>query len=105
MSIREAARAFGLHRDTARKMLKRSAPPGYQRSEPPRSPKLDPFKGVIPQILQDDPQLPKILKISKKQRHTAKRIYHRQRGRLLSTPDRADNLTGRFRGSYPYSSR
>lgn len=68
MSIREAARVFGLHRDTARKMLKRSTPPGCQRSEPPRSPKLDPFKGVIDQILQDD------LKIPKKQRHTAKRI-------------------------------
>ena len=68
MSIREAARVFGLHRDTARKMLKRSAPPGCQRSKPPRSPKLDPFKGVIDQILQDD------LKIPKKQRHTAKRI-------------------------------
>jgi|TARA_B100000809_G_scaffold262191_1_gene312622 transposase len=68
MSIREAARAFGLHRDTARKMLKRSTPPGCQRSEPPHGPKLDPFKGVIDQILQDD------LKIPKKQRHTAKRI-------------------------------
>ena len=73
MSIREAARVFGLHRDTARKMLKRSAPPGCQRSKPPRSPKLDPFKGVIDQILQDD------LKIPKKQRHTAKRIYQRLR--------------------------
>ena len=73
MSIREAARVFGLHRDTARKMLKRSTPPGCQRSKPPRSPKLDPFKGVIDQILQDD------LKIPKKQRHTAKRIYHRLR--------------------------
>ena len=73
MSIREAARVFGLHRDTVRKMLKYSAPPGYQRSEPPRSPKLDPFKGVIDQILQDD------LKMPKKQRHTAKRIYHRLR--------------------------
>ena len=73
MSIREAARVFGLHRDTARKMLKRSTPLGCQRSKPPRSPKLDPFKGVIDQILQDD------LKIPKKQRHTAKRIYQRLR--------------------------
>ena len=29
MSIREAAREFGLHRDTVRKMLKYSVPPGY----------------------------------------------------------------------------
>ena len=31
MSIREAARSFGLHRDTVRKMLEYSAPPGYLR--------------------------------------------------------------------------
>ncbi len=30
MSTREAARVFGLHRDTVRKMLKYSAPPGYR---------------------------------------------------------------------------
>ena len=29
MSIREAARTFGLHRDTVRKMLAYSVPPGY----------------------------------------------------------------------------
>ena len=31
MSIREAARVFGLHRSTVNKMLEYSAPPGYQR--------------------------------------------------------------------------
>ena len=45
MSIREAARAFGLHRDTVRKMLRFSIPPGYQRSHPRARPKLDPFTG------------------------------------------------------------
>ena len=65
MSIREAARLFGLHRDTVRKMLRYSVAPGYQRRGLPRRPKLDPFKGVIDQILQDD------LGVSKKQRHTA----------------------------------
>ena len=35
----------------------------------PRRPKLDQYKGVIDQILQAD------LGVSKKQRHTAKRIY------------------------------
>ena len=39
MSIREAAREFGLHRDTVRKMLKYSVPPGYRRQRPPRRPK------------------------------------------------------------------
>ena len=51
MSIREAARV-----------------PGEQ---PPRRPKLDPYKGVIDRILEDDQSLPK------KQRHTARRIFDR----------------------------
>ena len=31
MSTREAARVFGLHRDTVRKMLEYPVPPGYRR--------------------------------------------------------------------------
>ena len=73
MSTREAARVFGLHRDTVRKMLKYSVPPGYRRQSPPRRPKLDPYHGVIDRILDEDGGLPK------KQRHTAKRIYDRLR--------------------------
>ena len=37
MSMREAARVFGLHRDTVRKMLAYSVPPGYRRQSPPRN--------------------------------------------------------------------
>ena len=73
MSTREAARVFGLHRDTVSKMLQYSAPPGYRRRSPPRRPKLDPYRGVIDRILEDDRSLPR------KQRHTAKRIYERLR--------------------------
>ena len=73
MSTREASRVFGLHRDTVRKMLEYSVPPGYRRQSPPRRPKLDPYRGVIDRILEDDRSLPK------KQRHTAKRIYERLR--------------------------
>ena len=73
MSIREASRVFGLHRDTVRKMLAYSAPPGYRRKGPPRRPKLEPFTGVIDRILEDDHRVPK------KQRHTAKRIFERLR--------------------------
>ena len=73
MSSREAARVFGLHRDTVRKMLEHSVPPGYRRQSPPRRPKLDPYRGVIDRILEEDRSLPK------KQRHTAKRIYDRLR--------------------------
>ena len=38
MSIREASRVFGLHRDTVRKMTAYSVPPGYRRQNPPRRP-------------------------------------------------------------------
>ena len=73
MSIREAAREFGLHRDTVRKMLTYSVPPGYRRQSAPRRPKLQPYTGVIDQILEKDHSVPK------KQRHTAKRIFERLR--------------------------
>ncbi len=73
MSIREVSREFGLHRDTVRKMLAYSVPPGYRRQTPPRRPKLEPFTGVIDRILEDD------LRRARKQRHTAKRIFERLR--------------------------
>ena len=73
MSIREASRVFGLHRDTVRKIVAYSVPPGYRRHSPPRKPKLEPFTGVIDRILEED------LRVPKKQRHTAKRIFERLR--------------------------
>ena len=73
MSIREISRVFGLHRDTIRKMLRYSVPPGYQRNTPPRKPKLSPFIGIMDSCLKDDKNKPK------KQRHTAKRIFERIR--------------------------
>ena len=73
MSIREASRVFGLHRDTVRKMLFYSVPPGYRRKRPAHRPKLAPYTGVIDEILRSD------LEVPKKQRHTAKRIYERLR--------------------------
>ena len=73
MSVREASRVFGLHRDTVRKMLAYSAPPGYRRKGPPHRPKLESFTGVIDRILEED------LGVPKKQRHTAKRIFERLR--------------------------
>ena len=73
MSTREASRVFGLHRDTVRKMLAYSVPPGYRRRQPPGRPKIGPYTGVIDRILEDDLGLPR------KQRHTAKRIYDRLR--------------------------
>ena len=73
MSIREASRVFGLHRDTVRKMLAYSVPPGYRRQTSPRRPKLEPYTGVIDRILDDDHRVPR------KQRHAAKRIFERLR--------------------------
>ena len=35
----EAARVFGLHRETVSKMLRYSVPPGYRRGDPVRRPK------------------------------------------------------------------
>ena len=34
LSVREAARDFGLHRETVSKMLRYSVPPGYRRGGP-----------------------------------------------------------------------
>ena len=73
ISIREASRVFGLHRDTVSKMLAYTVPPGYRRKSPPRRPKLEAYTGVIDQILDDDHRVPR------KQRHTAKRIFERLR--------------------------
>ena len=72
-SQRAVAREFGLSRDTVRKMLQFAAPPGYQRQQPIKRPKLGPWQGVIDAILEDDKQRPA------KQRHTAKRIFDRLR--------------------------
>lgn len=71
MSEREAARQFGIARETVRKMQRFSVPPGYRRKKPIRRPKLGPWLGVIDQILKEDESRPK------KQRHTAKRIWDR----------------------------
>ena len=42
LSLREAARRFGLHRNTVRKMLAFAVPPGYRRRGPPARPRLGP---------------------------------------------------------------
>ena len=73
LTQREAARRFGLHRTTVRKMLAFSVPPGYRRSGPPARPKLDGFTAIIDQILAADRTSPP------KQRHTAKRLHERLR--------------------------
>src|SRR5437762_12718172 len=73
LSRREAARRYGIDPRTVAKVLAFSAPPGYRRSRPPARPKLDPFTGIIDQILLDDVARPR------KQRPTAKWIFERLR--------------------------
>jgi len=72
-SQRAVSREFGLSWETVRKMLEYAVPPGYQRQQPIKRPKLGPWLGVIDAILEDDKQRPA------KQRHTAKRIFERLR--------------------------
>ncbi len=73
LSQREAARRFGIHRSTVRKMLAFSVPPGYRRTKPPARPKLGAFTAIIDAILEADRTSPP------KQRHTARRIHERLR--------------------------
>jgi hypothetical protein len=54
MSEREAAKEFGLARETVRKMLRYAVPPSYRRQQPVRRPTLDAWVGTIDQILEDD---------------------------------------------------
>jgi transposase len=73
LSEREAARDFGIARETVRKMLRYSIPPGYRRQQPVRRPKLEAWIGIIDQILKEDQVRPV------KQRHSAQRIWQRLR--------------------------
>ncbi len=53
-SRREAARVFGLSRETVAKMCRSSLPPGYTRKEPAAKPKLGPLLPVIDAVLAAD---------------------------------------------------
>ncbi len=74
MSERAAARHFGVSRESVRKMLEFSVPPGYRRTAPVRRPKLDGFTGFIDEWLRGDRK-----DEHRKQKHTAKRIFERLR--------------------------
>src|SRR5450631_1737604 len=67
------AREFGISRESVRNTLRFSVPPGYQRQQPIKRPKLGPWLGVIDAILAEDKARPA------KQRHTVKRIFERLR--------------------------
>jgi len=73
MSVRQAAREFNVSRESVRKMLAFSVPPGYRRQKPVRGPKLEGFITIIEGWFEDD------VKVLAKQRHTAKRMFDRLR--------------------------
>jgi len=54
LSGREIVRQFGINRDSVRKMLVFSEPPGYRGTAPIRRPKLDPLTEQIDQWLLED---------------------------------------------------
>ena len=55
-------------------MLRYATPPGYRRRQPAQRPKLDPFTGIVDQILIDDQE-----RFRRNNAHTAKRIFDRLR--------------------------
>ena len=71
VSRRDAAKQFGVHRNTISKMLQFSIPPGYRRRERPVSKKLGPQMAWIDAILEGERS------VHKKQRHPARRTYAR----------------------------
>jgi transposase len=99
-SRREAARVFGLSRETVSKMCRFSLPPGYRRTRPVAKPKLGALLPVIDAILEADQTTPV------KQRHTAKRIFERLRnehgyaGGLTVVKDYVRIARGRLRETF-----
>jgi transposase len=72
-SKRSVMRDYGISHETLQKMLSHPEPPGYRQSVPRPKPKLEPYLGVIAEILAADRDAPP------KQHHTAKRIFERLR--------------------------
>ncbi len=73
LSHRQIAAKLHIARQTVKKIIELSAPPGYRRRKKPRQPVLGPFIAVIDTILVSDKfERPKL-------RHTAKRIFDRLR--------------------------
>jgi transposase len=70
-SKRAILRRENIHWETLKKILQYPEPPGYRSEKPRPKPKLGSFLERIAQIIEDDKA------VSKKQRHTSKRIYER----------------------------
>ena len=70
-SKRSILRRENIHWETLKKILQYPEPPGYRSKKSRHKPKLGPYLERIAQIIEDDKA------VSKKQRHTSKRIYER----------------------------
>ena len=71
-SKRSVMKEEDLHWETLQKMLAHSVPPGYQRTKKPER-KIDAYRDWIAEVLKSD------MKVPRKQRHSAKRIWERLR--------------------------
>ena len=79
-SQRAVAREFGIARKTIQKMLRYSVPPGYQRQQAVKRPKLGPWLGVIDAILKEDKTRPVNLSLWK--REAAARLVRDDRSHI-----------------------
>ncbi len=82
MSIREAAREFGLHRDTVRKMLAYSVPPGYRRQSAPRRPNSQ----------EAAPHCQAYLRAAQRRVRVWRRVHHGQGLRQGASPPDAEDV-------------
>ncbi len=73
VSKREICRDYKMGWRTVEKILEHGEPPGYRLRARRAQPKLGPFIGLIDEMLETDRDAPP------KQRHTARRIFHRLR--------------------------
>jgi transposase len=73
VSKREICRDYKMGWRTVDKILEHAEPPGYRSRVRRAQPKLGPFIGLIDEMLEADRDAPL------KQRHTARRIFHRLR--------------------------
>jgi len=69
VSKRQILPETGMHWETLQKILQHPSPPGYQRKNPPKQPKIALYRDGILQILEQ------VRHIRRKQRHAAKKIW------------------------------
>lgn len=70
-SIRKISKNLNVARQTVRKALQNTEIPKYNLTKEKSCPVMDPYKEIVKEWLESDKEQPK------KQRHTARRIFHR----------------------------